>query len=364
MSKIISIGTALPNYQSNQLEILAFMRGSMVGTEDDHRKLNHIYARSGIETRYSVIPDYNLKNKKRELYSEDKYLEPFPTLEKRMALYHQFAARLAYDAIHSACSKISYNIKSITHLITVSCTGLSAPGIDLELISLLDLPSNTQRTSVNFMGCYAAVHALKQADAICTSNPKAQVLVVCVELCTLHFQKNNDYDNWVANALFSDGAAACIVTHESSHEDHTGISIKDFYSEVYDSGKKDMAWQVSSSGFLMTLSAYVPELIESNIDQLMNNALKKYGITKNDVTYWAMHPGGRKILDVIQQKLNLNAEDLFHSYQVLKNYGNMSSPTILFVLQSLSENNNPAGDMVGAAFGPGLTMETFYFQLN
>ncbi|MFL5773754.1 MAG: type III polyketide synthase, partial [Flavisolibacter sp.] len=146
----------------------------------------------------------------------------------------------------------THDPKKITHLITVSCTGMSAPGLDLQVMELLDLEKNIFRTSINFMGCYAAIHALKIADLICKASPDAQVIVVCTELCTLHFQREATMDNITSSLLFGDGSAAALITHDNHPED--GLILDDFHSEIISKGKRDMAWELSSSGFLMTLS--------------------------------------------------------------------------------------------------------------
>jgi predicted naringenin-chalcone synthase len=358
MSSIISIGTALPAYGALQQEICNFMQQVYNGSTDERKRLQLLYERSGIHKRYSAVPDYNSTLNKRELYPNTSNLEPFPSLEKRMELYQQHAPILAQQAIVNALENTDFKTEHITHLITVSCTGMAAPGLDLQLMEILQLKASTQRTAVNFMGCYAAVHGLKMADAIAQQNADAIVCVVCVELCTLHFQKTNDYDNLTANAIFGDGAASCIVAGEKNNS--KGLTIKNFYSEVHSQGKQDMAWQLSSTGFLMTLSSYIPQLIETNINSLLSNALAHYRVVKQNINHWAIHPGGRKILEVISTQLQLEKDALQNSYEVLKACGNMSSPTILFVLKKLLENNEVSGNILGAAFGPGLTMETFY----
>jgi predicted naringenin-chalcone synthase len=278
-----------------------------------------------------------------------------------MKLYHEFAAELAQKAILN-CG-IDLNMHPPTHLITVSCTGMSAPGLDLELVALLNLPPTIERTSINFMGCYAAVHAMKLGNAICKSDPNACVLIVSVELCTLHFQKTTDYDNLTANALFADGASACMMVGETKVTQFNSpkLEVESFYSEVKVEGKMDMAWQLSSTGFLMTLSAYIPQLIQQNIARLFQRALAKANRQQEDITLWAIHPGGRKILEAIISQLKLPDHTLNHSYDVLRNYGNMSSATILFVLKQILEDMELKGTGFGAAFGPGLTLETFIF---
>ena len=278
-----------------------------------------------------------------------------------MKLYNEHAAKLSADAIEDC---ISHKIKKedITHLITVSCTGMSAPGIDLQVMEMLGLKQNIIRTSVNFMGCYAALHGLKLADAFCHGNKNANVLVVCTELCTLHFQKDISADNMTSSLLFADGCAAMLVQPDDT--ENAGIRVQNFFSDVSFKGKKDMAWELSSKGFLMTLTGYVPELIKEDFKALVDKALDSSQQKQQDVSHWCIHPGGKKILESISSSLNLQQDSLKYSYEVLNDYGNMSSPTILFVLKKILdecklEKPSRAPVIFGAAFGPGLTMETF-----
>ncbi len=358
MSIIVSIGTTLPKYKINQTDIYSFMNELYGGTEDDNRRLKTMYDRSAIHTRYSVLSDYDANLNKRTLFPDTKNLEPFPSLEMRMQKYHEHAPRLAIGAIKN-CLQNKVDVKNITHLITVSCTGLSAPGLDLDIMEQLQLPKNIYRTSVNFMGCYAAIHAMKIADAICKNEPDAIVVIVCVELCTLHFQKKFDQDNITANAIFGDGASAMLICSDEYKKSKNTLSIEGFYSEVHTDAKRDMAWQLSSTGFLMTLSSYIPQLVESNIENLLTNALYEFGIGRDDISAWAIHPGGRKILEAIEKQLLLKKASLKYSYDVLRDFGNMSSVTILFVLKYMMEDEEVKGNIFGAGFGPGLTMETF-----
>src|SRR5580692_9812254 len=179
--------------------------------ESHKRKLKLIYSKSGIEKRYSVVPDYSRGINDWKFYPRSENLEPFPSLEQRMIWYNKYAAPLSVDAIRN-CIKNKIHHNEITHLITVSCTGMSAPGLDLQVMELMDLHKSIFRTSVNFMGCYAAIHALKLADAICRAEPDSNVLIVCTELCTLHFQREPTMDNIASSLLFSDGSAAILVT--------------------------------------------------------------------------------------------------------------------------------------------------------
>lgn len=358
LSKITSIGTAVPAYAHQQQDILSFMQRVYAMNEAGNRKLQFLYHQSGIATRYSVIGDYTLPAREWRFYPPTENLEPFPSLESRMECYRQHAAPLSLEAIRN-CLDGKLDAQEITHLITVSCTGMSAPGLDLQIVELLGLPATIFRTSVNFMGCYAAIHGLKLADALCRSETNAKVLVVCTELCTLHFQRDPTMNNILSSLLFSDGSAAMLVTQD----DHPGpgLHIDGFYSEIMSRGKQDMSWELSSTGFQMGLSSYVPDLIEEDFAALVDHALEKHRLPREAVSHWCIHPGGKKILDAINKSLHFTNKRLDASYQVLKEYGNMSSATILFVLEQMMStfDHGKPNILFGAAFGPGLTMESF-----
>jgi predicted naringenin-chalcone synthase len=360
LSKIVSIATEVPAYRHRQEAILDFADRIYCTDETESRKMKYLYGHSGITTRYSVMPDYSVAATERQFYGRAANLDPFPDLEKRMEWYADNASIISVKAIRQ-CIQGIITKKDITHLITVSCTGMSAPGLDLEIMEMMELRRDLFRTSVNFMGCYAAIHALKLADAICGSNAGANVVIVCTEFCTLHFQKEITIDNITSTLLFGDGCAALLMQSGESHV--KGIRLQHFYSDVAFKGKNDMSWKLSSTGFLMTLSGYVPDLVKEDFDGLVNKALLNAGVSKQDITHWCIHPGGKKILEAIEKSIALPAASLTHSYKILNDYGNMSSPTILFVLQQifteLKENEQDKACIFGAAFGPGLTMETF-----
>jgi predicted naringenin-chalcone synthase len=332
------------------------MQQVYAANEVDKRKLRFLYQQSGIEYRYSVVPDYSRPTKDWKFYPQSENLEPFPNLEKRMDIYHKHAPLLSVDAVRNCLGHV-HEIKKITHLITVSCTGMSAPGLDLQLMELMELDKSISRTSINFMGCYAAIHGLKMADTICRADQQARVLVVCTELCTLHFQRENTMDNIASSLLFGDGSAAALVTGSLAKE--KGLELDGFYSEVIPKGKRDMAWELSSSGFLMTLSGYIPDLIEEDFSTIVGRALANGKTDLSSVSHWCIHPGGRRILDAIHKSMGFSNGQLQASYDVLKEVGNLSSATILFVLKKIMEEESPIKNLVGAAFGPGLTIETF-----
>jgi predicted naringenin-chalcone synthase len=355
LSKIVSIGTAVPAYCHPQNDILQFMQTIYATNAVDARKLRFLYQQSGIRQRYSVIADYGRPIAEWKFYPKSENLEPFPSLEKRMAVYHRNAPLLSVDAIRD-CLGHRYHQNEITHLITVSCTGMSAPGLDLQVMELLDLPKNIFRTSINFMGCYAAIHALKIADAFCRADAHAKVLIVCTELCTIHFQRENTMDNIASSLLFADGSSAVLVTGDAHQE--KGLTLDHFHSEVIPKGKRDMAWELSSSGFLMTLSGYIPDLIEEDFSSIVERAIA-HDMSGGEVSHWCIHPGGKRILDAIGKSMKFTNGELSHSYETLNEFGNLSSATILFVLKRMLAEGEPVKKLLGAAFGPGLTVETF-----
>jgi prepilin-type processing-associated H-X9-DG protein len=239
-----------------------------------------------------------------------------------------------------------------------------APGLDIDLVKRYNLSPSVQRTGINFMGCYAAFNALKVADAFCYQNTNAKVLIVCTELCSLHFQKKPTEDNLLANALFADGSAALLV--ESETKQSIKLKPESFHSAVISETEQDMAWSIGDLGFEMKLSTYVPSIIKSGIAELTETLLKKISKKLSDVQFFAIHPGGKKILENIEQELGVSQEQNEAAYDVLRNYGNMSSPTILFVLHNIMsklkrEHNNEY--ILSFAFGPGLTLESMVIKI-
>lgn len=353
MTEIISIGTAVPAHRHAQSDIRQFMERVFALDPAERRKLRFLYQQSAIDYRYSVIPDYSLPPSEWSFYPDGESLEPVPTIEKRMEWYNRYAVELSAAAIADCFNGIAGNAADCTHLITVSCTGMSAPGLDLALVEKLALPLSISRSSINFMGCYAALHAMRQADAICRSEPEARVLIVCTELCTLHFQKEPSPDNIAASLLFGDGAAAVLL--QSGVGKNPGIS--GFHSEIMPAGKNDMSWNLSSTGFLMRLSGYVPDLIQADFKPMILRALAKFSKPQAKIGGWCIHPGGKRILEAVVKSLSLPGNAMEAAYEVLKEYGNMSSPTVLFVLKRMLEKGN-RGNIIVAAFGPGISMET------
>ena len=365
MSYITSIGTATPPHKFDQASIADFMVCAMQLRDNDERKLRTLFRATGIESRYSVLDDYG-KREGFDFYSNTKNLEPFPSTKRRLEFFRQHALGLSQHAVASALTNINdLNLKSITHLIVVSCTGMYAPGLDIDLVKSLKLNSNIHRTCINFMGCYASFNAIKLADTFCRAEPNAKVLVVCTELCTLHFQKENTENNMLANALFADGSAALLI--ESQPRKGVNLLPESFYCDLAYEGEQDMAWSIGDLGFEMQLSSYVPAVIQKGIGKLTSSLLSNISQKLSDISYFAIHPGGKKILEAIEQELHVDKEQNHFAYAVLKKFGNMSSPTVLFVLNEVLKSvhgNDDGKRILSFAFGPGLTLESMVLEIQ
>lgn len=362
-SYINAIGNAVPAFQINQAKGAEWMAEALQSPEKEKRIIHALYAATGIESRYTVIEDFIKKRGDYRFFPNSSSMEPFPKTEKRMDFYKKEIVPLSLSAISDMLSgRPDIKTSDYTHIIFASCTGMYAPGPETEIIRYLGLNKNLERTSILFLGCYAAFNAIKTADYICRADPDSQVLVICAELCTLHFQKNRTHDILVSNALFGDGAAA--VTISGKKMSGLNLNLSSFHCLLTDDFGKNMAWEICDTGFQMTLSGDIPILVQKGLHDLseMNSRLK----SMNFFDYYAIHPGGKKILEACENELKLTKDDTSYSFNILKKYGNMSSPTILFVLKDISKklSNNDAGkNILGLAFGPGLTVESMTLEI-
>lgn len=360
------IEPVLPRYSYRQDYARDRMIGWMPGKRS-RRLIKGIYDHSGIDTRYSVLPDF-CPGADPVLFREDengRIIEP--STQARNRYFAECARKLVVEAGRKAIDHSSgFSAGDITHVITVSCTGFYNPGPDLDLVLGLDLPASTERYNLGFMGCYAAFPAMRMADLFCRARPDAVVLVVCIELCSLHLQLNEDADSLLANSLFADGAAGMLISARTPAPDRPALAIDSFASALAPEGAVDMAWEVGDRGFDIRLSTYVPNIIAQNIQAIVESVLEKSPWTKEQIGTWAVHPGGRSIVDKIEEGLGLPAEMLADSRQVLQDCGNMSSVTVLFVLRRLLQRAglNEPEPVCAMAFGPGLTIETGLFELQ
>jgi len=360
------IETLLPPYSYRQ----DYARDRMVGWlpgKRNRRLIHGIYDHSGIDTRYSVLPDFG-PNADPRLFHEDqdgRIIEP--TTGERNRYYRDCALRMVVDAGRNALENaVGFSADDITHVVTVSCTGFYNPGPDLDLIKGLGLPASTERYNIGFMGCYAAFPGLRMADQFCKANPKAVVLVVCLELCTLHLQFREEADSLLANALFADGAAAVLVSARKPSGKQPALAIESFVSALAPEGESEMAWEVGDRGFDIRLSTYVPNIIAGNIGAIVTDVLRDAPWSRDDIGLWAVHPGGRSIVDRVEEELQLASEQLEDSRETLRQYGNMSSATVLFVLHRILNRKHTPGQhpICAMAFGPGLTIETALLEYH
>jgi predicted naringenin-chalcone synthase len=341
------IGTAVPPHDIHSA-FVEFGRDTLV---DRHKRLlfDRMAKLSDIEHRYAILAP-GPKPRDRILDAAGFYRRgAFPSTAARMALYEPHALDLAMQAVR----RLDADPAGITHLIVASCTGFTAPGLDFQIMRAAGLPDSTQRTIVGFMGCFAAVNALKLADQIVRADAESRVLVVNLELCTLHLQEDfQDVPKMLSFLLFADGASAALVSAE-----RTGIALGRFRATVIPRSHDLITWHIGDSGFEMHLSGQVPGRIRR---WLPEHGLKL--LPPEAPALWAVHAGGRSILDSVQQGFHLGPEALRYSREVLRDYGNMSSATLMFVLERILLNADARGAGVGMAFGPGLSVETFAFS--
>ncbi|MEF3403199.1 type III polyketide synthase [Agromyces sp. CCNWLW203] len=327
---------------------------------------------SGIERRHSVLDELRW-----DAHPEDPVFFDIesgelllPGTKVRNELYAEHATRLYVEAGRAAIEATpGIGASDVTHVITVSCTGFYAPGPDFMIARELGLNPGVERYHLGFMGCYASIPALRIATQLATADASAVVLVVSVELCTLHLRSSNDPDTIVASSLFADGAGSGIVTGRPTEPGERAFDLDRFATRITPVGEGDMAWKIGDHGFEMVLSNAIPAIIDDHItgaleplfahDDALAAALAGDG-SSEAIEHWAIHPGGRSILDKVESRLGLTEAQLVPARDTLRDYGNMSSATVLFVLRNILHSDAAAdGDRVAAmAFGPGLTVES------
>lgn len=322
------------------------------------RMIRHVFRRSGIHTRHSVLRDFaNATNA--ELFREDSdghLIEP--TTQARNRVYGQHAAPMSVELARRLLADSDFRPAEVTHVITATCTGFVNPGPEMAVIQELGLAPTVERYNLGFMGCYAAIPALRMARQFCQARPDAVVLVVCLELCSLHMQMRSDADSILGNALFADGAGAALVSARRPAPGRAALRLDGFLSALAPEGRGDMAWEIGDRGFNLVLSSYVPDIIGSNIRRIVGDLLVPRDLLPADIDLWAVHPGGKSILDKFEESVRVVPEQLADARAVLRDCGNMSSATILFVLQRMFRRiNNTPQRIAALAFGPGLTIE-------
>lgn len=351
LTRLCGLGTAVPRHSAGQRQICRFL--TRVTGIDSLKKL---YAASGIARRHSVLADYG-ENDPRDFafFPKNWALEPFPSTAARMAVYERCSVELAESAARRALAESGVPARRVTHLIVATCTGFFAPGPDIALIERLGLPGDVRRAVIGFMGCYAGFNGLRAADDIVRADPGAVVLQICVELCSLHFQKRPRPDLQVANALFADGASAAVYAAAAPSEGPGLADVLASHGRIAPGTIDQMSWRIGDTGFEMSLDRRVPRSLKRHAPIFVEELLRRAGQSASAAAGWAVHPGGRKIVEEVRDALGLSEEDVASSFEILRDYGNMSSPTIFFVLDR--ELRRRRGCVVAMGFGPGLTME-------
>ena len=367
------LSTVVPPTELSQSDVAAVF-GSQPGlTRLSQRIVSTSFGASGIDRRYTVIDELTMEGPppaEPEFFDRASGALLDPGTRLRNDRYETHASRLYVQAGRAALDAVEgLEAADVTHVVTVSCTGFYAPGPDFVLARDLGLRAGVQRYHLGFMGCYASVPALRLARQLCEADAEAVVLVVSVELCTLHLRTSNDPDTIVATSLFGDGAGAALVTARPPADDERALQLDAFATRTTPQGESAMAWRIGDHGFEMVLSNAVPSIIGEHVTGAIAPLLEAEpelgaalaeGRASGAIEHWAIHPGGRSILDRVESTLGLAEAQLAPARETLRDYGNMSSATVLFVLERILRDPAAAdGERVAAmAFGPGLTVES------
>ena len=359
---ILGQGSAVPEHSINRSESIDVVGGESWRSDKERRILRGLYRMTGVEKRHSVLLQKRLTEDEgpqyEPLFRQKSADDMGPPIGARMEVYEERAFPLALRAAASAIERSGLSGEDITHLVTVSCSGFAAPGVDLQLIKFLSLPATVERAHIGFMGCHGALNGLRVARAFANADPTANVLLSAVELCSLHYHYGWDPEQVVANALFADGSAALVGSQCDVNE---GWSIAATGAYRFPDSEDAMTWRIRDHGFVMSLSPKIPKLIAEHLRTWTESWLGKQGLALGDIGSWAVHPGGPRILSSVAAALDLERSALTISRDVLREYGNMSSPTILFILDRLQRAKAPL-PCVALAFGPGLAAEAVLFE--
>ncbi len=357
--ELLGIATARPSGTMTQQEALDLNVKRSALTPRRIGLLKRLYRRSTVRQRASVLIDASGGGA--PLDELARYYPPAtgdnghgPTVSQRMRRYEQEALPLAQEAATQAIEAARVSREAIDQIVTVSCTGFAAPGLDTRLIRRLDLRPTVGRSAIGFMGCHGAINGLRVASALASTSPGSNVLLCAVELCTLHFHYGWDGGKAVANTLFADGAAAAILHQGSCGEGNWRLRATG--SCLLSDSSEDMGWRIGDHGFEMTLSSRVPSIIQAQLYDWLRDWLSEQDLAMHEIGSWAIHPGGPRVIDAVEKTLGLSPQQTAASREVLAEYGNMSSPTVFFILQRLARRD-ALRPCVMLAFGPGLAVE-------
>ena len=360
---LYGLSTVPAPYTATQEHSLHFMTNVVEARASDdelHRGmlfLESIHDGCGIDRRYSVIEDFTRDDPAEFTFFPNNWrLDPVPSTKKRMEIYEEMSIAMAAEVAQQALMDAGVAPDEVTHLVVVTCTGLFAPGPDILLVERLGLPRDTRRTVIGFMGCYGAFNGLRTADQIVGNDPDAVVLNVCVELCTLHYQASLDPQAIVGNCLFGDGAAAAVYARAGRFSS-PGLRVVDDHCAITHDSLDQMQWHIGDQGFTMVLDVEIPRTLLAGGSDFIDELLGRSRWDRSDVDAWVVHPGGPRIIDAVRDSAGVDEAQVAHSRAILREYGNMSSPTVLFVLKRFLDEEPQADRHVMLGFGPGLTME-------
>ncbi len=343
------IATAVPEHDVHDAFVV--FAEKMLANPRLRAVFRRMVTRADIAHRYSFLdPQQDCRQSSRHDAHEFYRLGNFPNTAQRMELFEQSAPLLMRKAVDRLALSEEQRA-GITHVLVTCCTGFYAPGLDFEIVDHLGLSAGVERTMVGFMGCYAAINALKLARHIVRSNPKAGVLMLNLELCTLHFQETQELEQVLSYLVFADGAAASLITAREQ-----GFALDSFKAVIVPQTRGLITWKIRGLGFDMLLSGQIP----GELGRALHEGELMVG--RDDIDLWAVHPGGRSILDAVEKGLELPTDALAASREVLSCFGNMSSATVMFVLQRIMEQARPGQRGCAVSFGPGLTAETMRFH--
>lgn len=347
--KILALETAVPKncYQQEQITDFYVDVLSLQG-KNRERAIRAVMNQSGVKSRYSVV--------------EADYFTQTRSTEQRNDLYMAEAVPLAKNLIQNGLERAGVRPDELGNFTVVSCTGFNIPGLDLLLAGELKMAHNMSRTMIFGMGCYGAFPGLKRALETVKANPESLALMLAIELCTVHLQFDASSQSVVSTSLFADGAGMVLIGNGDSHSPAPKFVDAETYCDYQT--LDEMAFKLTDNGFRMYLSSYVPDILAANVNDFVNRLLWRNQLEVEDVAFWGIHPGSKRIVEYIQEKLALSDEQVSASLHILANYGNISSATVLFVLEHIMREQTPKkGDyLVMMAFGPGLTMESMLLQ--
>jgi predicted naringenin-chalcone synthase len=357
--ELLAVAVSSPPHEIRQAEALALAQRVCCVDERQKRFAKALYQHSGVETRHAILPLAEADRWAPEgAYRTDGSLNPGPSTEERMAYYREHALPLAVAAAQQALTQSGAGPRDVTHVVTASCTGFTAPGIDLGLMTTLDLLPTTQRVHVGYMGCHGAINALRAAHGLAVADPAHFILVCAVELCTIHYAFQWSNERMLGNALFADGAGA-VVLHAADRPSAAGGQnwrLAATGSFLFPNTAEAMTWNIGNHGFVMNISTELPRLIQENLAPWLTSWLDRQGLAVSDIQSWAVHPGGPRIIEAVEAAMGLSPEQTKVSHEILAAHGNMSSATVLFILHALlARNARPPCVMLG--FGPGLVAE-------